>query len=220
MPTTVYCRFRYAFAPSRMEREILLIRGVPSSKRSTFLPVNRAKSSAMTDPTKVAKTRYFSMCFPLSSRPRGRELLFVPRNIIKKESRPVKFSNFFWYTLKICRTLFVKFTATFYYKNVTFSGIYRTFFPGGPKCTIHSVCIFPCCKPQFLRRKNFFTLLFQPKTEKYSAKMRKIFFRTFCGDSPLFQTVLPRNICRFTQRNSATNFASVSVSGGKKAKIF
>ena len=60
-PTTVYCRFRYALAPSRMEREILLIRGVPSSKLRTRLPMMKAKTSAMTAPIRVANTRYFSM---------------------------------------------------------------------------------------------------------------------------------------------------------------
>ena len=61
--TIVYWRFRYALAPSRMDAEIFCIKGVPSSNFRTFFAVNRANSSAMTEPRKVKRTRTFSMLF-------------------------------------------------------------------------------------------------------------------------------------------------------------
>ena len=47
--------------------EMRCMRGVPSEKLSTRRPVKKANSSASTEPTKVANTRYFSI--PFSSFP-------------------------------------------------------------------------------------------------------------------------------------------------------
>lgn len=145
-----------------MDCEILLISGVPSSKLSTFLPVAKAKMSAMTDPIKVDKTRYFSMFFSLSvpNCCEIRNLLFCSWNIIKKNSAHVKFSHFFWVRLKKCPVLFVILPATFLWKNFPFCGIYIRFFPSRGRCTIRLECIFHHDIPWYFQYKNFFTQLF------------------------------------------------------------
>ena len=149
-------------APARIDCEILLISGVPSSKLSTFLPVTKAKISATTDPIKVAKTRYFSMFFSLSvpNCCEIRNLLFCSGNIIKKNSAHVKFSHFFWVRLKKCPVLFVILPATFLRKNFPFCGIYIRFFPSRGRCTIRLECIFRHDIPRYFRYKNFFMQLF------------------------------------------------------------
>ena len=60
--TMVYCLFRYAFAPERMEAEIFFIFSVPSSKLKTRFAMISAKPSANREPTKTAITRYNSIC--------------------------------------------------------------------------------------------------------------------------------------------------------------
>ena len=110
--------------PSRMEREILLIRGVPSSKLRTRLPVINANSSAMIEPTNVARTRYFSiMCFPLSSPHRG-DFSFCSAEYYKKMyfSRQI-------FKLIFCTKHFLCDFSVFLHKNIfSFNGLQNPLF--------------------------------------------------------------------------------------------
>ena len=58
--TVVYCRWRYAFAPSRMEAAILRMVSLPSEKERTFFRWIAAKISATAEPRKPI-ARYCSI---------------------------------------------------------------------------------------------------------------------------------------------------------------
>ena len=63
--TVVYCRFRYALAPSRMEAAIFCILSLPSEKDMTFFACMMAKRPAMTAPTKPIQNRLSNEFTPL-----------------------------------------------------------------------------------------------------------------------------------------------------------